>query len=213
MRKDCQPSPPVRKRRAVKRLPTTRTAQIEQKLDGLVQLLESATKPTTMAARATDGTSININSTSPNGFLSSPDNTSDMSHYIDNPALANAIGIHHSIPTPAPSLSETTSHHRHPAIRSSWELPMQDADNFLDKFRTTFVQYLPFVIISSSTTAAQLRQERPLLWLAIMAVASNQSTQQINFSRELRISFGQEVFVEARRSMDLLLAILVYVTW
>jgi hypothetical protein len=90
---------------------------------------------------------------------------------------------------------------------------MQDADNFLDKFRTTFVQYLPFVIISSSTTAMQLRQERPLLWLAIMAVASNQSTQQINFSRELRTSFGQEIFVEARRSMDLLLAILVYVTW
>jgi hypothetical protein len=166
-----------------------------------------------MAARATDGTSININSTSPNGFLSGLGNASDIPHYIDNPALANAIGIHQSIPIPASSLSETTSHHRHAAIQSSWELPMQDADNYLDRFRTTFLQYLPFVIISSLTTATQLRQERPLLWLAIMAVASNQSTQQINLSKELRISFGQEIFVEARRSMDLLLAILVYVTW
>jgi hypothetical protein len=119
MKKECQPSPPVRKRRVVKRALTTRTAQIEQKLDGLVQLLESATKPTTMAARAADGTSININSTSQNGFLSSLGNTSDMLHHIDNPALANAIGIHQFIPTPAPSLSETTSHHQHPAIRSS----------------------------------------------------------------------------------------------
>lgn len=203
MRKDCQPSPPVRvrKRRTVKREPTSRTAKLEQRLDGLVQLLESqsATKPAITAARAIDGTP--VNSTSPNAG----------SEYIHNNTLANSRVMHHSFPTPAP-VSESTSLNLQPANQSNWELRIQDAELYLDKFRN-FAKHLPYVIIPPSTTAQQLRQERPILWLCIMAVAANQSTQQINLSRQLRTTFGQELFVEGRKSMDLLLAVLVYATW
>jgi hypothetical protein len=212
MKKDCQPSPSVRKRRTVKRVHTSRTSKIEQKLDGLVQLLESAAKPATTTARVVDGRS--ASSTSPNAFLPSLNNASDIteSDYTHNNPVANARVGYHSLPTPA-SLSESASLNLQPAVQSNWELSIQDAELNLDKFRTDFIKHLPFVIIPHSMTAQQLRQERPILWLCIMALATNQATQQIKFSRELRTTFGQEALVEGRKSMDLLLAILVYATW
>jgi hypothetical protein len=213
MKKDCQPSPSVRKRRTVKRVQhTSRTSKIEQKLDGLVQLLESAAKPVTTTARAVDGRS--ASSTSLNAFLPSLNNDPDIigSDYTHNNPVESARAGHHSLPTPA-SLSESASLNLQPAIQSNWELSILNAELNLTKFRTHFVKQLPFVIIPHSTTAQQLRQERPILWLCIMALAANQAAQQINLSRELRTTFGQEALVEGRKSMDLLLAVLVYTTW
>lgn len=62
-------------------------------------------------------------------------------------------------------------------------------------------------------TARQFRQQRPILWVCIMAVASNNSTQQILLSKEIRGIFGREAYVEGTRNMDFLLAILVYAAW
>ena len=212
MKKDCQPSPPVRTRRTGKKVSASRTSKLEQKLDGLVHLLESATKPAAVAARPID--SISVNATSTDVFLPSLGNASGINgpDYNHGNPLANTRVMQHSIPTPA-SLSESTSLNLQPALQSNQEPCMQDAELYLDKFRTNFARHLPFVIIPPSTTAQQLRHERPILWLCIMAVASSQSTQQINLSRELRTTFGHEAFVEARQSMDLLLAVLVYATW
>jgi hypothetical protein len=46
-----------------------------------------------------------------------------------------------------------------------------------------------------------------------MAAASNNSTQQIALSKEVRAILGREVFVEGTMNMDLLLGIFVYAAW
>jgi len=97
----------------------------------------------------------------------------------------------------------------HPALEPSPE----DAESYLNKFRTNFVKHLPFIVISPSVTAHQLRQERPILWVCIMTVASSNSTQQIVLSKEVRGILGREAYVEGTRNMDLLLAVLVYAAW
>jgi hypothetical protein len=93
-----------------------------------------------------------------------------------------------------------------------WPNP-KDADLFLHKFRTDFVKNLPFLVISPELTAHELYQERPILWLCIMAVTSNNSQQQITLSRKARMTIANEAFVEGTKNMDLLLAILVYTAW
>ncbi|KAH8593547.1 hypothetical protein B0O99DRAFT_626565 [Bisporella sp. PMI_857] len=165
MEKECQPSPPVRKRRTAKDKMPSRTSKLEEKLDGLVQLLAQT-----------------------NGGV-------------------NTIAIH-SLPTPESSSGSTPI-----VLSGSMQLQMEDAEIYLNRFQTQFAKNLPCIIIPPTTTAQQLRKERPILWLSIMAVASHHPSQQLAISRELRETFGREAFVEARPSLDLLLAVLVYASW
>ena len=44
MHKLCQPSPPRRRLQTLKRIPAPETSKLEEKLDGLVTLLKSATQ-------------------------------------------------------------------------------------------------------------------------------------------------------------------------
>jgi hypothetical protein len=73
--------------------------------------------------------------------------------------------------------------------------------------------YLPFIVLPASTTAQDLRQERPFLWLCIMAVSSKSSLQQMALGKEIRLTLGREVVLDGNRSLDLLLGVIVYVTW
>jgi hypothetical protein len=100
-----------------------------------------------------------------------------------------------------------------PLLRLSLQPSPEDAELYLNKFRTDFAKHLPFIVISPSVTSYQLRQERPILWVCIMAVASSNSTQQIALSKEVRAIFGREALVERTKNIDLLLGILVYAIW
>lgn len=93
------------------------------------------------------------------------------------------------------------------------EITPLEAQFYLDRFRTGFVPYLPFVIITASTTAEQLRLSSPILWLCIMTVASNNTTTQTRLSMKVREMLGREIFVKGTRNLDILQGILVYAAW
>jgi hypothetical protein len=200
MNKDCRPSPPVRKRRTVKRSSTSETSKLEKKLDGLVTLLKSATQGAPAILNA-----ISIN-TPPEDLGPSSHNTTS-----NNRPLSNIAGVSGSHFTTATSSGSTSANSPvlHPALQPSTE----DAESYLNKFRIKFTNHLPFIVISPSVTSHQLRQERPILWVCIMAAASSNSTQQIALSKEVRAIIGREAYVEGTRNMDLLLGILVYAAW
>jgi hypothetical protein len=219
MNKDCQPSPPVRKRRTVKRPSANETSKLEEKLDGLVTLLKSATQGAPGTINATS-----VNSLPEGSVPSSHENASDSTAagsvgYLDytyNRPLPNGRGFPQSVFIPAASSSSSsgsTSVNLQPVLHPALEPSPEDAESYLNKFRTDFVKHLPFIIISPSVTAHQLRQERPILWVCIMTAASSNSAQQIVLSKEVRRIFGREAYVEGTRNMDLLMAILVYATW
>ena len=71
----------------------------------------------------------------------------------------------------------------------------------------------PFIIISESTSAQELRRHRPFLWLCVMSVASKSTVQQKALAKEIKITMGREVFVEGKNNIDLLLGMMVYVAW
>ncbi|KAI2866845.1 hypothetical protein CBS147343_163 [Aspergillus niger] len=190
LRKACQPSPPMRKRRVVAKASAKDVQKLEEKLDGLYSILQGQT-----------------------GLLNGP----------MQPAQEPLIPAPHtdetvSLPIPlTQDLSGTTCSPAAPSLEqpraTSYEPNDDDAELYLARFRSDFIGHLPFLDIPVSQSAHQMRQESPLLWLAIMTVASTRTTQQKAMSRQMRETFGREAFVEGSRSIDFLLSVLVYATW
>ncbi|GAT30507.1 hypothetical protein RIB2604_03500630 [Aspergillus luchuensis] len=189
LQKTCQPSPPVRKRRVVAKASAKDVQKLEEKLDGLYSILQGQT-----------------------GLLNGS-NPSAQEHAVPAPHTDEAVSLSVSLPQ---SLSGATCSPAAPFEQpraASHEPNDDDAEVYLARFRADFIGHLPFLDIPDSQTAHQLRQGSPLLWLAIMTVASTRTTQQKAMSKQMREIFGREAFVEGTRSIDFLLAVLVYATW
>ncbi|PYH98989.1 hypothetical protein BO71DRAFT_3062 [Aspergillus ellipticus CBS 707.79] len=192
MGKSCQPSPPVRKRRTVAKASTKEVQKLEEKLDGLVSILREATQGQTGLNRTALDTALERG-----GPASYAESVSAATPAQD------AAG-----PARTPDASGDS-----PGLGFSLEPGDNDASLYLDRFRSSFIGNLPFLVISPSLTARQLCQESPLLWIAIMTVASIRTTQQRAMSKRIREIFGREAYIEGTRNMDFLLAVLVYATW
>jgi hypothetical protein len=191
------------------------TSKLEEKLDGLVTLIKSASQ----------GIPGIINPPPQNLVVASresvPSSTAssrtDYGVHLPRITSSNATGLLDCIftptvlsssnPTPASSLN------LQPLLDPALTPSPEEAELYMNKFRVDFVKHLPFIIISPSTTAHQLRLDHPILWISIMTVASSMSTQQILLSKELRAILAREAFVQGTRNMDLLLGILVYAVW
>ncbi|KXJ92626.1 hypothetical protein Micbo1qcDRAFT_194032 [Microdochium bolleyi] len=149
-----------------------RTAQLEQKLDTLVNLLASQARTLSHTA---------------------PVVTADPLEQTSNPASSH---------TP---LSNNSSD-RH--LGRSF----QDEDH-LFQFRTIFLESCPYIYISPDTTAQDLRERRPFLWLNINAVCCKSSIEQAQLDHEIRAVLAQKIIIDLDRSLDLLQGLLVYLIW
>jgi hypothetical protein len=215
MKKDCQPQPSARKRKLVTRHAPNKVERLEEKIDGLVDFLRS----TAEGGLPSSNTS-SVNATSRDSVLSGPINAvpskaaRSINHEepIYHPNLENNIS-QHSLTLSSSSTPASIPVSLMPGIESSPEPNAKNAELYLLNFRTNFIKNLPFLVIPPSLTAQRLQQERPILWLCIMTVASNSPSQQIALSRKVRELFGRVAYVEDIRNLDLLLGVLVLVTW
>lgn len=88
-----------------------------------------------------------------------------------------------------------------------------EAEESLTRFRTQHLKYFPFVYIPPNTTVEQLRQDRPFLWLCIMAVSSKRIAQQQALSKRIKNIVAQRMLYEPEYSLDLLLGLLAFIAW
>ncbi|CAK7265198.1 hypothetical protein SEPCBS57363_001458 [Sporothrix epigloea] len=95
------------------------------------------------------------------------------------------------------------------------EPTLAEADLSLDRFRTTMLPYFPFVNLPPDLTAAQLRRNRPALWLSIMSVTCQRVPTHTQLARNthLRALFAHRIVFESEKSLDLLQALLAFLTW
>lgn len=194
MNKECRPSVTVRKRHA-KRPGASKTAQLEQKLDGLVSLLKSATQSMPLAA--------------------DPNVTAMWGVEHDNNIQANSTTSPNStLPTPATPGSESPSYHspKSPVPCASEPSPYE-AEEYLRIFRTQRSKYFPFIYIPSTTSAQHLLRERPFLWLCIMVMSPKSTSQQLALSSKIRHVLSQKMLFGHERNLDLLLGLLAYIGW
>ena len=203
----------MRKRRTEARHPGSKVGKLEEKLDGLVALLKSATgtpehldtTPVNPGSNFSSRISI-IDSSAASGLRYGGYTSTQLlrtgNGSLDTSLIPSADSTSGFDSTRLPSLI-------HPALEPSPE----DAKSYLNRFRTDFIRHLPFIVIAPAVSAQQLRHTSPFLWICIMTVASTRSSQQIVLSREVREVFGRETYSGGTRSMDLLLAVLVYAAW
>lgn len=194
LNKECRPSPTVRKRNG--RSSASRTAQLEAKLDSIVSLLQTSGAPT--------GIPTDWEATSPaTGQQAS-----------QRQASASACSFQsEGIPTPPSTASPLYSSNSIEELCAALPIPPETAEQTLAFFRTENIKYLPYVHIPSHMTSQQLRQEKPFLWLCIMAVMTPGSIQRESVFLKITEFIHQRLFVDVAPSMDMLLGVMTYMSW
>lgn len=93
-------------------------------------------------------------------------------------------------------------------------LNLDMADHYLNTFKTVLTPHFPFVIVPANVSAADLRQEKPFLFLAILASASydNMPLQRL-LGAEVKKSISTRMILNGEISFDLLQGLLVYLAW
>lgn len=160
LKKECRPSASTRRRNP--RNPVgTKTSRLEKKLDGLVSLIKTGAfeggRATTLQVLAS------LNDTTANG--ASQTYKSTPTH--NDSGTGSSVSLSSSKDFLPEAMTATREHEPSPA----------EAEECLANFRTHKLKYLPFLSIPSSTSAQQLRQDRPFLWLCIMALGTRSTSQ------------------------------------
>jgi hypothetical protein len=182
------------------RTAASQTARLEEKLDGLVSLLKTATRATPSIESAIAAVGWNFSDVVAQGSVPTPSNASnEMSMEGTSNSVSNCIL------SPLTPASVSTPQLFPYTIPRDLDPSLEEAEVYLMTFRTQTLSCFPFMYIPENTPSHQLRQERPFLWLCIMVISFRTS------SKMLRL--GREILVDGERNIDLLLGLLVYIGW
>ncbi|KAF3071318.1 hypothetical protein GL218_00651 [Daldinia childiae] len=178
--KTCEPTLTARKRKArtpspsqshVQPPPPTGNTRLEEKLDELVSLLRSQAAE----KQAQQHTPESLPGGALAGYTDSMSPTPVSIPVREHPDIAidtTATIVHLLRPStpasPSPIFDDVSVH----------KIPDTTAEELLDSFRNAFIPMCPVVHIPISTSSAELRRERPFLWLVIMALTSKMISQQ-----------------------------------
>jgi hypothetical protein len=214
LNKDCHPAETIR-RRNPRKSAVSKTARLEEKLDGLVSLIKAGAQPgavisSTYATAATDDITpygvVRINAPTSTEtqyerrFNSSSSNDHNRNVSALTPVIDECSGSSYSLPFP--TFRDT-----------GYEPSPVKAEEYLVNFQRHNSKYFPFIYIPSAIKAHQLQQERPFLWLCIMAVGSKSTSQQDVLGSKIRQTIAQELVFQSEKNIDLLLGLLTFIGW
>ncbi len=193
------PSFSLRRRRAAR--PTAKRTTLEARLEDIVTLLQN--KP----AAPTDSPAPSTRSSEENPASDDSSCESLAATTLPDPRLADPGSSGSPATTPSSSSSEM-------ALPSCLSQPNDpEAEKALQRFQNRIVGFFPFVYIPSTTTARQLREQYPFLWLNIMAVAYQESGRQRAMSEFIKQYVAQKMVIHHEKSLDLLLGLLAFIGW
>lgn len=199
LKKACQSSEPIRKRNTQKH-DTSRIVQLEGKLDSIVSLLQSVAQPRLGASSPT----LHLDAGTRHASPSQPQ--------IQEPFL-NAVP---SISPPDSSFSGLgTSDLPGTSVHPTGDLHPSEADDCLGLFRTQMLKFFAFLHLPDQLSAKQLQQERPFLFLCIMAVTTRSTENKVAKYREIKQILAQRMILEnlGDINLDLLLGLLTFLSW
>ena len=181
-----------------------RIAQLEGKVESLLSAVQSivnssGTPPS--AAQPSNRESIPLPAYGLTGPADVPTNASNVdSHMIESltpPTDTPSTGPPQELLF-APSVSDP----------SPWL-----AEEHLTFFRSRMLPCFPFLFLTPDMTAAQLRQDRPVLFQAILAVTTFPSQERLVRVEKFKRLLFTLCLMNLQSNMDLLLGILTYLTW
>lgn len=139
-------------------------------------------------------------------FEAIPSQGSTASSYNGNSNINNLTPAASELPSKASDFLSSTSYS---LIGPSFE----EAEQYLTEFRTQKLIDFAFIHLSASTAIQQLQQERPFLFLAIMAVSAKSGSQRLALGHEFKTLLSRELVFSSEGNFDLLLGLLVFIAW
>ncbi|KAJ5579213.1 hypothetical protein N7450_008080 [Penicillium hetheringtonii] len=94
-------------------------------------------------------------------------------------------------------------------------ISIDDAEQLVAFFIHELASFFPLVVLPSATTAAQLRQSKPILFLSVIAAASisiNAGLANV-LNREMIRLYAERFFIEGEKSLELVQALLVMIVF
>ncbi|KAJ5621695.1 hypothetical protein N7528_006478 [Penicillium herquei] len=107
-------------------------------------------------------------------------------------------------PEPSPAM-----HDNQPATR----LSDQEGDALLGIFRTRMVPLFPFIVVPPHITAAELRREKPFLYLNITMIACQDAPRQRAIVKTIKQYVSDNIVAYGEHSLDILQGLLAHVAW
>jgi hypothetical protein len=118
------------------------------------------------------------------------------------------------ITTPTPlDFSCNTTYFLNSESYSLFGPSIEEAEDYLTEFRTQRLINFAFIHLPTGITAQRLQQERPFLFITIMAVSSKSSSQRLRLGREIKQLLARDLFADHEGNFDVLLGLLVFITW
>ncbi|KAL1966514.1 hypothetical protein VTN77DRAFT_4436 [Rasamsonia byssochlamydoides] len=213
LKKECvvQEQKVRRKRNAAPR--QTRVAQLEQKLDDIVNLLKSSH----------DASSEDRSSKPSNPAYSAPSSTPSTTQTPSavpfcRPLQEECLGEEVAAPISGPVAPKTQGHLQDGAHLQNGAIshisPKSDQDTYLSIFKTSMARHFPFVVIDDHHSAEELRLTKPfLLEVVLVAACYKGSGRQTVLGKEIIEHLSRRMLFEGEKSLDLLQGLLVYIAW
>jgi hypothetical protein len=179
--------------------------QLKMKIDSLMSIFSASAQPALTIVGDTEVRAVIPDHHEPRG------RTSPSLGRSSSGTTANASG--QTVLTPGTGAFGSSTGSPADNFVCPYEPTLPEAEENLNIFITKQLKYFPFVYISPTTTAEQLRQERPFLWLCIMAISSKIIAQQQSLNKRIENIVAQRLLYESEYSLDLLLGILAFIGW
>ncbi|KAH6850201.1 hypothetical protein B0I37DRAFT_352715 [Chaetomium sp. MPI-CAGE-AT-0009] len=90
----------------------------------------------------------------------------------------------------------------------------EEAEAFLELYRERMNHLFPFAIVPPHLDSAQMREQRPFFWKAVMLEASLfDGRRQVAMGDELLREISEAAFIRPQSNLDLLQGLLVFIGW
>lgn len=197
---------------------------LEAKVDGILSLLQSANEApkrnplNTLQFRAAasplhdDQRTAFQNTLRPQTVSNSEQTVVEPASLGSNPPLTGADSVNTLTPASSDSSSSASDYLRSESY-SEIGPSLEEAEVYLGDFCTQKLNNFAFVYLPADSTVRQLQQDRPFLFLTIMAVSSMTSAQRLRLGREVKQILAKELITEGDGSLDVLLGLLVFIAW
>jgi hypothetical protein len=101
-----------------------------------------------------------------------------------------------------------------PDIVDQGIITMDEAAMLFQRYTDCMALHLPAVVFPQGTTAADIRNTRPILFHAIMSVASSETPNtQRRLVKDLMQIFADKIIIEGEKSLELVQSLMISVVW
>lgn len=124
-----------------------------------------------------------------------------------------------SLATGTSTVTDASSYSRSPNTSHSSTLndypfeSEEECEEYLETYRSKMINFFPVVMIEHTVNVADLKEERPFLWLVTRAICNKNPVRQKALGLEIRRTLGEKILIDGAKSLDLLLGLLVFTAW